>query len=74
MSRETLRKWMAKDGLWRPKGRRQAQVRQSSRGGLGRQLVQVDGSPRDWFEGRGPRCTLIVFVDDATADSASPAG
>lgn len=38
------------------------------------ELVQVDGSPHDWFEGRGPRCTLIVFVDDATADSASPAG
>ncbi len=29
-------------------------------------LIQIDGSPHDWFEGRGPRCTLIVFIDDAT--------
>ena len=29
------------------------------------ELIQIDGSPHDWFEGRGPRCTLIVFIDDA---------
>ena len=31
------------------------------------ELVQIDGSPHAWFEGRGPRCTLIVFIDDATS-------
>jgi hypothetical protein len=31
------------------------------------ELVQIDGSPHDWFEGRGPRRPLIVFVDDATS-------
>jgi hypothetical protein len=30
-------------------------------------LVQIDGSPHDWFEGRAPKCTLLVFVDDATS-------
>jgi hypothetical protein len=30
------------------------------------ELIQIDGSPHDGFEGRGPRCTLIVFIDDAT--------
>lgn len=30
------------------------------------ELIQIDGSPHDWFEGRGERCTLLVFVDDAT--------
>ena len=30
------------------------------------QLVQVDGSDHNWLEGRGPRLTLIAFVDDAT--------
>ena len=30
------------------------------------ELIQIDASPHDWFEGRGPRCALIVFVDDAT--------
>ena len=32
------------------------------------ELVQIDGSPHDWFEGRGPRCTLLVFIDDATKE------
>ena len=30
------------------------------------ELVQADGSPHDWFEGRFPKCTLLVFIDDAT--------
>ena len=29
--------------------------------------MKIDGSPHDWFEGRTPACTLIVFVDDATS-------
>jgi hypothetical protein len=28
--------------------------------------VQIDGCDHEWFEGRAPRCTLLVFVDDAT--------
>ena len=32
------------------------------------ELVQIDGSPHDWLEGRGPRCPLIVFIDDATRE------
>jgi hypothetical protein len=31
------------------------------------ELVQIDGSPHDWLEKRGPRCTLLVFIDDATS-------
>ena len=30
------------------------------------ELIQIDGSPHDWFEGRAERCTLLVFIDDAT--------
>ena len=30
------------------------------------ELVQIDGSPHAWFEDRGPRCTLLVYIDDAT--------
>ncbi len=29
-------------------------------------MIQIDGSSHTWFEDRGPRCTLIVFIDDAT--------
>ncbi|MCS2609238.1 hypothetical protein LLY24_07900 [Halomonas sp. wenzhen-202101] len=31
------------------------------------ELIQIDGSPHDWFESRGPYCTLLVFIDDATS-------
>ena len=30
------------------------------------ELVQMDGSEHDWFEGRNPKCTLLVYTDDAT--------
>lgn len=29
-------------------------------------LVQIDGSPHDWLEGRGPKLTLLLALDDAT--------
>ena len=31
------------------------------------ELIQIDGSPHDWFEGRADKCTLLVMVDDATS-------
>ena len=68
LSVETLRQWMIEDGLWRPKSRRRLATHppRPRRSCVG-DLVQVDGSPHAWFEGRGPSCTLIVFVDDATS-------
>jgi hypothetical protein len=30
------------------------------------ELVQIDGSDHAWFEDRGPKCTLLVYIDDAT--------
>ena len=67
LSAETLRKWMIADGLWRAKARREPRSHPSRprRECVG-DLVQIDGSPHDWFEGRGPACTLIAYVDDAT--------
>lgn len=67
VSRETIRRLQIAWGLWRPKSRRARRVfnLRERRPRFG-ELVQIDGSPHDWFEGRGPRCTLIVFIDDAT--------
>lgn len=64
---ETLRQWMIAESLWQPKARKQIPIhqRRPRRPCLG-ELVQIDGSPHAWFEERGPRCTLIVFIDDAT--------
>ena len=67
LSVETVRKWMVAEGVWRAKARRGVRVHQSrARRECVGDLVQIDGSPHDWFEGRGPACTLIVYVDDAT--------
>jgi transposase len=67
-SSETLRKWMIADGLWLDRKQRQKRIHQPRwrRDCVG-ELVQVDGSEHWWFEDRGPQCTLLVFVDDATS-------
>jgi hypothetical protein len=67
ISRETLRKWMIAAGLWIPKNLRLKRAYQPrNRRECFGELIQIDGSPHDWFEGRGPKCTLLVYIDDAT--------
>lgn len=65
---ETLRGWMIGAGIWVPRTQR---TRRSYPPRLRRacfgELVQLDGSDHTWFEDRGPKCTLLVYVDDATS-------
>jgi transposase len=68
ISAETLRQWMTEAGLWQAKSRRKARQHPSrARREHAGELVQIDGSHHDWFEGRGQRCCLIAFIDDATS-------
>ena len=69
VSVETLRKWMIADGLWhdRSQRRRKPQPPRRRRPCRG-ELVQIDGSDHEWFEERGERCTLLVYIDDATSE------
>jgi len=63
----SLRKIMIEEGLWKAKKARKLEVYQMrERRACFGELVQIDGSPYDWFEGRAPECTLLVFIDDAT--------
>jgi len=68
VSKETLRRWMAKAGLWKAGRRRVVEVHQwrprRSRCG---ELVQWDTSTHDWLESRGERIYLISMIDDATS-------
>lgn len=68
LSRETVRQLMIREGVWKAKKARKLVVHQmrERRACLG-ELVQLDGSPHKWFEERGPTCTLLVYVDDATS-------
>lgn len=67
LSVETLRGWMIGDGIRLPRARRMRRSyppreRRACRG----ELVQIDGCDHAWLEDRGPSCTLLVYVDDAT--------
>ena len=66
LSHDTLRRWMLSAGVM-PKVRRGSKhrSRRERRGRCG-ELVQMDGSWHDWFEGRGEWCCLMVMIDDAT--------
>jgi len=68
VSRETLRKWMTKAALWRPRSQRMKTVHvwRERRASFG-ELVMQDSSPFRWLEDRGPACQLIALIDDATS-------
>ena len=67
VSKETVRTWLMESGQWH-KGRtvrthRQWRERKSCFG----EMLQLDGSHHDWFEGRRPKCVLMAYIDDATS-------
>jgi len=68
LSVATVRRLMTAAGFWVPRKLRPPKVHQprNRRACLG-ELVQIDGSDHRWFEERGPSCTLLVFIDDATS-------
>jgi transposase len=67
LSDESVRKIMIAEGLWKPKRAKKPPAHQMrERRACFGELVQIDGSDHDWFEGRTPRCTLLVYIDDAT--------
>lgn len=68
LAKETIRKLMADAGLWIPRKLRSASIYQprNRRPCLG-ELIQIDGSEHNWFEERAPKCTLLVYIDDATS-------
>jgi hypothetical protein len=63
---ETLRRWLTAAGLWQAKRKRGKHRRWRPRKEHVGELVQMDGSEHDWFEGRRPKASLMVMIDDAT--------
>lgn len=68
LSSETLRHWMIEADLWQTRVKAKGKIYQPRyrRECLG-ELIQIDGSHHDWFEGRADKCCLLVFIDDATS-------
>lgn len=62
---ETLRRWRLAQGKPMMRRRRQRHRQWRERKPCFGAMAQLDGSQHAWFEGRGPRCVLMVMVDDA---------
>lgn len=69
LSKETLRRMMIEADVWKAKTKKKEEPHFSRPRRKGRgELVQIDGSDHAWLEERGPKATLLVFVDDATSE------
>lgn len=66
LSRETVRAWLKGEGLWKTHRRRKEHRQWRERKDRYGEMVQMDGSHHDWFEGRGPISIFMGYIDDAT--------
>jgi len=67
ISHETLRIWMIKEKLWFPRKKHKKVYHLRPRRDYFGEMAQADASTHSWFEERGDKCALIVFIDDATS-------
>jgi hypothetical protein len=67
LSAETLRSWLLAQGVTHFRRRKRPHRAWRERKPHVGELVQLDGSHHDWFEGRGPRCVLMAYIDDASS-------
>jgi transposase len=65
---ETLRQWLLSAGLWRKRRRSRPYRQRRPRKEYFGEMVQMDGSHHDWFEGRREKAVLMVMIDDATSE------
>ncbi len=66
VSRETVRTWLMEEDLWKRHRKRQAHRQWRERKDHCGAMLQMDGSHHDWFEGRGPECVFMGYIDDAS--------
>ena len=67
ISAETMRGWLRGAGLDHFTRRKRPHRAWRERKAHVGELVPLDGSHHDWFEGRGPRCVLMAYIDDASS-------
>lgn len=63
---ETLRLWLIGSNVPYKKRRKRPHRQWRERKDSCGEMVQIDGSHHDWFEGRGPKCVFMGYMDDAT--------
>ena len=67
ISDETVRLWLKARGIDHFRRRKRPHRAWRERKPHVGELVQLDGSHHDWLEGRGPRCVLMAYIDDASS-------
>lgn len=64
---ETLRLWLIEAGIEYKKRKKREHRQMRERKECNGEMLQMDGSDHDWFEGRGEKCVFIGCIDDATS-------
>ncbi|MHB8154721.1 MAG: ISNCY family transposase [Candidatus Omnitrophota bacterium] len=67
ISRETLRQWFITEGIRYEKRKAHPHRQWRERKRYYGEMIQMDGSHHDWFEGRSQPCVLMGYIDDATS-------
>ena len=67
LSAETVRRWLRAAGVTHFMRRKRPHRAWRARKPHVGELLQLDGSHHDWLEGRGPRCVLMAYIDDASS-------
>lgn len=68
---DTLVTLLKERGLWERRRRRGRHRKRRERRSYFGSMIQMDGSHHDWFEGRAPKCVLMVMIDDATSRTSA---
>jgi len=63
---ETLRMWLIESGDWKKVRKSREHLHWRERKHHFGEMIQIDGSHHDWFEGRGAKCVFMGYIDDAT--------
>lgn len=65
---ETLRLWLIKNNIQYKKRKKRPHRERRERKQYFGEMIQMDGSHHDWFEGRRSKCVLMGYIDDATSN------
>lgn len=68
VNKETLRQWMIEEHIWIPRKYKETVQGHSwrKRKDCFGEMILLDGSIHNWLEGRGPKMTLMAYIDDAS--------
>ncbi|MDP2303470.1 MAG: ISNCY family transposase [Ignavibacteria bacterium] len=66
VNHETVRRWMRGSGIITNERKKRPHKKRRERRAAKGEMLQLDGSHHDWFEGRAPKCCLLNMVDDAS--------